>query len=259
MTYSSVLRRTGLCDTTPEAQAVLDEVYRRMPIDQKWQLLWQAQRRSRLLSETGSQMRDRGSVSMGQAGEDLNVLRRVITALENLGILYALGGSMASSIYGVMRSTQDADLTVEPFPGREQALANSFDAAYYVSVPAMQEANQRRTSFNIIDTTIGFKCDLFVRQDRPFEQSAMSRRVAMTLPDRPEQQIWVHSAEDVILFKLEWYRLGEETSERQWLDVQYVLKAQAERLDLDYLTRWATEVGVADLLRHAMKDAGACG
>ena len=45
----------------------------------------------------------------------------------------------------------------------------------------MREANRRRTSFNIIDTSIGFKCDLFVRKDRPFDVSAMSRRVAMSL------------------------------------------------------------------------------
>ena len=59
--------------------------------------------------------------------------------------------------------------------------------------------------------------------------------------------------EDVILFKLEWYRLGGETSERQWLDVQNVLKAQAERLDREYLAHWAAELGVLDLLERLQR------
>jgi hypothetical protein len=253
---ADVIARTGLGDTTPEAQAVLDEAYRRMPIGQKWRLLLQAQRRGRLLVEAGRKLRDQEGTTVSHAGEDVQVLRHVVGVLDALGIPYALGGSMASSIYGVMRTTQDADLTVEPFPGREQALAESFDEKYYVSVPAIREAVRNRTSFNIIDTSIGFKVDLFVRKDRPFEVSAMSRRVAITLPDRPEQPLYVLSPEDVILFKLEWYRLGGEVSERQWLDVQNVLKAQAERLDRDHLSHWAAELRLDDLLAHACKDAG---
>ncbi len=247
--------RTGLSDTSPEAQAVLDEIYRCMPLEQKWRLLLQAQRRGRMLAAVGRMLRDEESTAMGEAGEDVQVLRRVVGVLDALGIPYALGGSMASSIHGVMRFTRDADLTVEPFPGREQLLAESFDSHYYVSIPAVREAIRNRTSFNIIDTRIGFKVDLFVRKDRPFEVSAMSRRVALSLPDSPEQPLYVLSAEDVILFKLEWYRLGGEVSERQWLDVQNVLKAQAERLDRTYLSHWAAELGVVDLLAQACKDA----
>jgi hypothetical protein len=75
----------------------------------------------------------------------------------------------------------------------------------------------------------------------------------MSLPDRPEQPLCVLSPEDVILFKLEWYRLGGETSERQWLDVQNVLKAQAERLDRGYLAHWAKELSVDALLEETIK------
>jgi hypothetical protein len=175
--------------------------------------------------------------------------------LDQVGIEYALGGSMASSIYGVLRSTQDADLTVEPFPGREQMLADCFGEAWYVSVPAMREANTARTSFNIIHTAIGFKCDLFVRKDRPFDVSTMSRRVSLAFPDAPNQPFWVLSPEDVILHKLKWYRLGNEASERQWLDVQNVIRAQAGKLDQDYLTHWAAELGVEDLIAELRQGA----
>ena len=176
-------------------------------------------------------------------------------ALTSLEIPHALGGSMASSLLGVPRYTQDADLTAEPFPGRERALAACFGDEHYLSVPAMTEANRLRRSFNIINITSGFKVDVFIRKDRPFELSAMKRRAWIETADAGEP-ISVHSPEDCILFKLEWHRLGGEVSERQLTDCVGVLRVQAGRLDEDYLERWAAELGVSDLLERVRAQAG---
>ena len=108
-----------------------------------------------------------------------------------------------------------------------------------------------KSAFNIIHTRSGFKVDVFLCKDRPFERSVLSRRRAYALPDRPEQPIWLVSAEDVILLKLEWYRLGHGVSDRQWADVVGVLQVQAGQLDTAYLDGWATELGVSDLLARA--------
>ena len=61
--------------------------------------------------------------------------------------------------------------------------------------------------------------------------------------------------EDIILSKLEWYRMGGGVSERQWRDVLGVLKVQGERLDHAYMQRMAAELGVADLLERALGEA----
>lgn len=53
--------------------------------------------------------------------------------------------------------------------------------------------------------------------------------------------------------KLEWFRAGGEVSEQQWRDVVAVLKAMGTRLDVEYLERWAVELGVSDLLERARK------
>jgi hypothetical protein len=172
----------------------------------------------------------------------------VIAVFRRLDIPYALGGSWASTVHGRPRFTQDADFTVEPFPGKEGQFAAAFGPDYYLSVPAMEDALRNRTSFNLINTRIGFKFDIFVRKDRPFDQAIMQRRLAITLPDQSNQPIMFVSAEDIILLKLEWYRMGGEASERQWQDVSEVVQVQGNRLDWPYLARWAADLNVQDLL-----------
>ena len=63
-------------------------------------------------------------------------------------------------------------------------------------------------------------------------------------------------AEGTILAKLEWYRMGGEVSDRQWTDILGVLKVRAHDIGLDYLRRWAAELGLFDLLARAFDDAG---
>jgi hypothetical protein len=189
--------------------------------------------------------------------QSLHDLREVLRVFTDLGIAYALGGSMASSVYGIDRYTRDADITAEPFPGREAQLAGAFGPDYYVSLPAVRDAVRQRSSFNIINTATGFKVDVFICKDLPFERSAMQRRAPLELPDAPGQPITLHSPEDVILFKLRWYRLGGESSGQQWADVLGVFKVQTGKLDQTYLDRWAADLGVADLLARVRQESGA--
>jgi hypothetical protein len=265
-----------LTDTSPEARRILDEIHRAMPAWRKWDLLSDLYRYGRELHAAGVRLRKPdatpaeirddwiathvGDIPRRPAWEEdrvdgpiefRRVVREVIAALNLLGIDYALGGSLASSIHGINRNTADADLTVEPFPGQEAQFVGGFGPDYYVNVEAVRQAVRERATFNIIDTMTGFKVDVFVRKDRPFESSLMRRRVPMASPDASGPPIDVVSPEDIILLKLEWYRLGGETSDRQWSDVQNVLRVQAGRLDEGYLDHWAGELGVADLLARA--------
>lgn len=191
---------------------------------------------------------------MDRFNEDLYEVAYVGRALDKLGIRYALGGSMASSLLSIPRFTQDADLMVEPFAGREAELQNSLGPGYYVSIAAMVEANRLRRSFNIINMKTGFKLDLFIRKDRPFDLSALERSGWMCLPTDPSEQINVLAAEDVIVLKLEWYRLGDEVSEQQWRDIIGLLKIRRDKLDLDYTRRFAAELGLTYLLDRARQE-----
>ena len=186
--------------------------------------------------------------------ENVEVIQAVTAVLTRLQIPYAVGGSWASSLLGKPRFTNDADIAVEPFPGKEPAFCASFGEDYYVSLPMIQDAIRRRSSFNIIHWSSGFKVDLFIRKDRPFEASVLARRHVYPLPDG--QSFTLVSPEDVILLKLEWYRLGGGHSERQWEDVLGVLQVQAGKLDHAYLDHWAADLGVSDLLQRARQESG---
>src|SRR5579875_1695007 len=186
--------------------------------------------------------------------ENLAVVQEVVSVLTRLDISYAVGGSRASSLLGKPRLTHDVDMTVEPFPGKEAAFCSSFSDDYYVSLPMIQDALRRRSSFTLIHWPTGFKVDVFVRKDRPFDASVLARRLVHPLSEG--RSLTLVSPEDVILLKLEWYRLGGGTSERQLEDVRGVLQMQAGKLDQAYLDYWAADLGVSDLLQRARQESG---
>jgi hypothetical protein len=186
--------------------------------------------------------------------ENVAIVHEVGAVLDRLEIPYAIGGSWASSLLGKPRLTHDVDLTVEPFPGKDTAFCASFSDDYYVSLPMIQDAIRRRSSFNIIHWPSGFKVDIFVRKDRPYDASVLARRRLHPLSEG--RSLSLVSPEDVILLKLEWYRLGGNTSERQLEDVRGVLQMQAGKLDQVYLDHWAADLGVSDLLQRAREESG---
>ena len=100
-----------------------------------------------------------------------------------------------------------------------------------------------------------FKVDVFLPKPRLYSQQQMERRVRQPLSPELARQVYFSSAEDSVLSKLEWYRLGGEVSDRQWRDILGVIKTQGERLDLAYLRQWATVLNVVDLLEKALLEA----
>ncbi|MBE7469220.1 MAG: hypothetical protein DPW09_25790 [Anaerolineae bacterium] len=186
------------------------------------------------------------------ATEPVLVTLLVTNALETLGVPYLIGGSLASTLHGVVRTTLDTDLVAELRPEHITPLVQMLQNTFYIDAETAVEAVHRHSSFNLIHLETMFKVDIFVSKQRPFDQAQFARRETQVVTAEPEQTAYIASAEDTVLTKLEWYRLGGEVSERQWRDVLGVLKVQADRLDLDYLRRWAVELGVADLLEKAL-------
>ncbi|MCX7839084.1 MAG: hypothetical protein N2559_06465 [Anaerolineae bacterium] len=185
----------------------------------------------------------------------MTVTLLVIDALEKLNVRYLIGGSLASALYGMPRATLDADLVADLRLEHAEPLARALTNAFYVDAEMIREAIRQQRSFNVIHFATAFKVDVFVRKNRAFDESQLTRRVRQIVATDPERAVFVASAEDTILAKLEWYRLGGETSERQWRDVLGIVKTQGERLDQNYLREWAVQLGVEDLLEKILKEA----
>jgi hypothetical protein len=185
--------------------------------------------------------------------EPVEVTIKVTDTLEKLGVPYLIGGSLASTLYGMVRTTQDSDIIAEMRPEHIQSFISALQDEFYVDEEMIASAIRHNGSFNIIHRETIFKVDVFIPRPRPFLQSQLERAQTQTFAFETEVSAKFASPEDTILAKLEWYRLGGETSDRQWRDILGVLKTRAGELDLDYLQKWAAEMKVNDLLERALK------
>jgi hypothetical protein len=184
--------------------------------------------------------------------QELKIIQKLTDLLDQLSIVYAIGGSIASSVYGVIRFTQDADITVSPFSPVADKLYEMLKDDFYISKQAMYQALESRGSFNVIHFETSFKIDIFVQADDEFEKQLLARSRKINLGDPLDKALSFISPEDIILLKLKWYSRGGSASQRQWSDILGVLAVQRGRLDLKYLGQWAEKLGLNDLLQKAM-------
>lgn len=179
----------------------------------------------------------------------------VVDALVSLGVDYRIGGSVASSALGVPRTTLDVDLVCRLRPRDVASFVVVLEGAYYVDGDMIRDAIRREASFNVIHLATMIKVDVFIAKSRPWDQVAFARHMQKPLDvEAGARAFELTTAEDIVLHKLEWYRLGGEISERQWGDVLGVLSVQGGSLDLDYLRKWASNLGLAALLERALQE-----
>jgi len=190
-------------------------------------------------------------------GDSIHVMLLVTDVLEKLGIPYAVGGSLSSSVHGVMRSTLDVDIVADMRIEHVEPLVEALSPVFYADDEMMRDAITHRSSFNLIHYETAFKVDVFIPKARAFDMQQLKRRVASVVAEEPMQSVYVTSPEDIVLSKLEWYRMGGEVSDRQWRDILGVVKTKSRQLDLAYLNHWAKELAVEDLLERALREASA--
>jgi len=180
----------------------------------------------------------------------------VAAILERLGIPYLVGGSLASSIHGELRSTNDVDFVADVRAGHVAPLLDALRQDFYVSEEAIRKALQLGTSFNAIHLPTAVKVDVFIAGRDPFNAERLEHRQRVLARIDPPGELFLDTAEHSVLRKLEWYRRGGEVSDRQWRDVLGVLRAKGDQLDAARLDAWAERLGVADLLERAREQAG---
>ena len=171
-----------------------------------------------------------------------SLLTRVVVVLERANVPYMLTGSVASSAHGTSRSTRDVDIVIAPTRAQVLALIDHFASfGYYADEQQALEALANRSQFNVIDYSTGWKVDFIIAEESEYGRTAMTRRVQINIAGNA---VYVASAEDVLIAKLRWAKLGG--SERQLQDATGIFSTQGGSLDVAYIAHWVRELGLEE-------------
>jgi hypothetical protein len=178
--------------------------------------------------------------------------QRFVEALERAGVPYMLTGSHAGGYYGPGRATQDIDFVIMPSREQLQLLVDQLTyPEFYVDGRVALEALREHGQFNAIDRASALKADFIIRKSRPFSEEEFRRRTPAVVADVP---VMIATAEDIIISKLEWSKLGGST--RQIEDVSNILGSRLDRLDRPYIDRWVHQLGLEQQWNAALQAVG---
>jgi hypothetical protein len=186
-----------------------------------------------------------------EGGENaIDIALRVAAALTSVGADYFLGGSLASSLQGEPRSTNDIDFVIALPAGRVESLRQALGKNFELDVDMLRDAVLHARSANAFYLPLLTKIDFFGRGYEPFDESEFSRRRSVIVGASGEALV-VKSPEDTVLRKLLWFREGGEVSDKQWRDVVSVLRVSGPVMDDAYLRSWAARLRLESLLERA--------
>ena len=184
-------------------------------------------------------------------------LKLVIEALNAAGVEYLIGGAIAEWAWGEPRATQDLDLVVN-IPIKSVNKLSKELKKRDMLLPAeiiLDNILEDRADIpiNAIHMYSGFKADLYpVREGDELRQSAFQRREQVDYGP-PIGKVYIHSPEDLILYKLLYFGLSQQSKHSR--DIAAILKSKKNELDLDYIEGWATRLGLMSLWKE-MLDSG---
>jgi hypothetical protein len=164
-------------------------------------------------------------------------------------------GSLASSLHGAPRSTQDIDIVVAPNRESLERLLNAFPPSeYYVSRDAAHSALRESSMFNVIEHASGWKIDFIIRKAREFSRREFERRAKISALG---MQFYVARPEDVLIAKLEWAK--RSGSERQIDDAAAILRTQGDGLEFAYVEPWIEKLEIREQWEAALARAKGSG
>jgi hypothetical protein len=188
------------------------------------------------------------------AVDAIAIALRVARAIESSGGAYFVDGSLASSLQGEPRATNDIDIVFQLPIGRIRAFVSALGPDFEVDVDMVRTALLHGRSCNIFYLPSVMKVDLFGVASSPYDEIEFARRRPVSVRSTTENLV-VKSPEDTVLRKLLWYRQGGDVSDRQWRDIVEVLRVSGPMMDTTYLASWAERLGVAELLERARSES----
>jgi len=173
--------------------------------------------------------------------------------MDDAGITYAVTGSVASSIFGEPRMTQDVDVVLICKPNAVTSLAERLRPRFYAPDDMLIEASRSHGFANVVDNATGLRADLSFKTATGFMGDAIRRRKRQTL-GTAGPEFWFVTPEDLLLMKLDWRRNTE--SAKQWADALSVARIQGTQMDWTYLLEQSQTLGVRKELEKLRDEAG---
>jgi hypothetical protein len=181
-------------------------------------------------------------------------LKLVLECLEAAGVEYMIGGAIAEWAWGEPRATQDLDIVIN-LPIKAVARFSKELEKRNMLVPvdlildAMME-DRADIPLTAIHMYSGFKADLYLMRDGDvLRQSAFQRRVRVDYGP-PIGKVYVHSPEDLILYKLMY--LGLSGQPKHARDIAAILRAKKNQLDFGYIEEWITQLGLGSVWKEML-------
>ena len=178
------------------------------------------------------------------------LIKWVVVKLMEMGIPYAIGGSIASSFHGMPRFTHDIDIIITINKKDIDQIVQIFSPYGYISKEGISNAFKAPGMFNFIHERTGIKVDFWVNRGDPFAAACLSRAKSEEIAEGLYAVI--SSAEDVLLHKIYWNKLTP--SERQLRDAMGIVAVQGDRLERSYIQIWAEKLGIREEINTLFKD-----
>ena len=183
----------------------------------------------------------------------------VLEALEAAGVPYLIGGAVAAWAWGEARATLDLDLVLA-LPVESIGRLSAELAARGMLVPpdlfldALIE-DRADLPVNAIHGESGYKADLYLlRPGDALRQSAFERRKRVDLGP-PLGEVYLHSPEDLILYKLWYYSLSRQTKHPR--DIAAIVLTLKDELDETYILAWSQKMGTREIWLELKKEIDA--
>jgi len=181
-------------------------------------------------------------------------LKIVLETLEATGVEYLIGGAIAEWAWGEPRATQDLDIVINlPIKAvgrfsKELEKRNMLVPADIILDTMMED--RADIPLNAIHMYSGLKADLYLMRDGDeLRQSAFQRRIKVDYGP-PIGEVFVHSPEDLILYKLMY--LGLSGQPKHARDIGAILRAKKEQLDYGYIEKWVNRLGLNSVWKEML-------
>jgi hypothetical protein len=181
-------------------------------------------------------------------------LKLMLEALEAAGVEYLIGGAIAEWAWGEPRATQDLDIVIN-LPIKSVGKFSKELEKRKMLVPAdiildtMME-DRADIPLNAIHMYSGLKADLYLMRDGDvLRQSAFQRRQLVDYGP-PIGKVFVHSPEDLILYKLMY--LGLSGQPKHARDIAAILRAKKDQVDFGYIEKWVAQLGMGAVWKELL-------